>query len=125
MTEPTPSPRKRAISDLFFDFLIGVKRGSYAEAWFKWAEWILVTAGVYVLGVETQMWPVKILAYISGTLLFFHFWYRVEAQLDRVVETTQSQRLWLRILVAAGMLIAALVLFTLILALQAALFARS
>jgi hypothetical protein len=104
MTEPTPSPVNRAIGELIFDLLIGIKRGSFADLWFRWAEWILVTAGLYVLGVKAGSWPVKLFAYVSAALLFFHVWYRLEGQADRVMAASHGMTLRLRYCLLAGVM---------------------
>lgn len=95
-------------------YYLGLFDGSVADAWFRWAEWLLVTAALYAAGRVSGSLMLKVFAYISAGLAMFYAMNRIEelnnSLFPRVRKFRPLARILAIVVIVPATLIAALAL---------------
>jgi hypothetical protein len=83
----------------------GFREGPFAEMWFKWMEWSLVTGGIYAVGAAVNS-PlvsdvVKGIGWFSGIALMQHAIFKIESTATHLASFVQPQEKWIRWLIIA------------------------
>lgn len=90
---------------------------SFAESWFRWVEWLLVTSGLYALGKFADSPLLELMAYVSGAITFWYALHKLDSTFSRLARLTRSLRVWLQI--AASLVLLVVMAFCAILVYQA------
>src|SRR5262245_13478901 len=95
---PLPEKEQRKSWSHYYGSLFD---GSLADAWFRWAEWLLVTAALYAAGRVSESLILKVFAYISAGLALFYALDRIETLNKAVFPRVRQLRPLVRILAIA------------------------
>lgn len=98
MSSEAQNPRKKTWADVYLELW----DGTIAEGWFRWAEWLLVTAALYALGTAGHSHVVVFLAYFSALLTGFYAMRKLELASDALVPAVRTLPIWARV-IAAGL----------------------
>lgn len=96
MSAESNKSKKQIWSDIY----LGLWDGTIAEGWFRWAEWLLVTAALYALGRAGGSRVVEALAYFSAVLTGFYGLHKIEEALNSLKPVVRRLPSLLRIIVA-------------------------
>jgi hypothetical protein len=107
MTTPIPdyvTPGKR----FWLTIINGFREGPFAEMWFTWMEWALVTGAIHAIGVAANSELVKLIAWFSGITAMQYAINKIENATAHLETFVQPKRRWIRWLVKIPLYAAAL-----------------
>ncbi|MEX0734237.1 MAG: hypothetical protein WDZ66_12155 [Steroidobacteraceae bacterium] len=78
------------------ELILGLFTGAIADAWFRWVEWILVSAALYALGVFTDSDLLKGMAYFSAMLTGAYAINRISDFIKRFDRAANALKSWHR-----------------------------
>lgn len=96
-TSAPPKPEKNREIAGFFELLWS---STFAESWFRWVEWLLLTSALYALGKFADSALLRLMAYVSAAITFWYALHKVETTFSRIAKLTHGLRRRLQIAVA-------------------------
>lgn len=67
----------------------------FAIRWFRWIEWVTLTGAMWAVSEKTGAFPVKIVAIISGGIVFFTAMDAIERNVVRVLPKPSAIPKWI------------------------------
>lgn len=78
--------------------ILSVMDGSFADHWFKWVNWLLITSALHVLGKAGDSSSVLILSYMSAFLMMLSFTHLIDIFNQAVIPEIEKTPEWVGIL---------------------------
>lgn len=85
---------KNKWSDLYLSFFNGV----FAETWFKWTGWLLITAALYALGKSGNSQTIIYFSCFSGLLTLLYALNKLEEGIDNYIPGFQKYSILVKII---------------------------
>lgn len=86
----------------------GFREGQFAEIWFKWMEWALITGAIYALAVGAENPWVRFVGWLSSIALMQHAIFRIESTARRLAWFVRPKQKVIRWIVVAFLAAASL-----------------